>query len=135
MAAAKRTTFVAKHWGKDDRVVTVEYREIPHTHGGNDWSKNPNGNPWRAYEVLVDGKVVGQVEQVTKSTDRTIRGTRLRHPGKGRLAWAWSRPRRKGDPKGFGSINNSPGLYADNRDSAAAEILGYGYAEGLMDRR
>ncbi len=133
MAAAKKVTIRLKHWNKDDRIVTVEYREIPHTHGGTDWSKNPNGNPWRAYEVLVDGEVVGEVEQVTKSTDTKV--GRLRMVGKGRLAWGWSRPRRRGDPQGYGPLSNSPGLYATNRDSAAAKILGFDYAEGLMDRR
>lgn len=96
-----------------DLVVDVEYREIPHylthpdlTHG-----------VMRAYEIVVDGVVRGTIRHSIESTDRHIRGTRLRHPGRGRKAWSWETADRKSQ--------NSPGVYASSRRVAAAKILGY----------
>lgn len=131
MAMPRKVTLRLRDYGftpKPEKMVTVEFNEIPHYLGGNDWSRNRNGNPWRAYEVLHNGKVIGKVEQVTESTDR--KSGRIRVPGKGRLAWAWTRK-----PYHIASNSNSPGLYARNRNDAVAELLGYQYGELPMDRR
>lgn len=129
MKLSKPVTLALEHYSfgdtKPDRKVTVQFREIPHYYTGT----NVNDNPWKRYEVMIDGEVVGRVEQVTASTDSQIRGTRLRRVGRGKLAWGWDRPRGKDDPKGFGPVNNSPGMYGSSRIQAVAKMLGYSVAK------
>lgn len=131
MAQPRKLDLRFKDYGFDPKpsiTLEVEYVEVQHYLGKNDWSKNPNGNPWRAYEVIVEGKVIGQVEQVKESTDR--KAGRIRIPGKGRLAWGW-----KLKPYHIIGNHNSPGLYARTRNDAVAKMLGYSLAELPMDRR
>ena len=94
---------------KPDRVIEVEYRPTRHWNGRS-----------AAYEVALDGEVIGKIERATESTDRHY--GRIRIPGKGRPAWSW---------RGADGRANSPGLYPHNRRGAVAKILGYSTAERI----
>lgn len=102
---------------KPDKTVEVEYRPTDH------WSSDDS---LRAYEVVIDGGVVGKVWQVRANTTRPAgRGSRLVVHQKGSIEWMWESTRRGKS----GVRRNSPGLYARTRRAAVAEILGYSTAE------
>lgn len=100
---------------KPDKVVDVEYVRKPHDRTG---SLNAAGRAWVAYDVLVDGELCGSIAQATKSTDRNY--NRIRVPGKGRVAWSWTRADR---------TSNRAGCYERTRRNAVAELLEY--SEGM----
>jgi hypothetical protein len=87
---------------KPDLVVEAEYVPV-------------EGAYRTTYDVVVEGEIVGRITRATESTDRHY--GRIGVPGKGRPAWSWN-SRKDGR-------NNIPGLYAHNRRTAVAEIMGY----------
>lgn len=91
------------------RTVEVEYVKTSH------WDDES-----AAYNVVIDGKVVGKIERATESTDRHY--GMIRVPGKGRPAWSWKRAKksRRKDVRD----ENYPGSYASTRAQAVAELLG-----------
>lgn len=109
-------------------VVDVEYREVPHYLGPH---AEHLGRKMSAYDVYVGGEWgmwnVGRIEHAVESTDRHPRGSRIRIPGRGRLAWAWRSEIRK--DKYGNAATNAPGLYCSSRRAAVARIMGYWHAE------
>ncbi len=91
------------------RTVEVEYVKTDHWDGES-----------AAYNVVIDGKVVGKIERAMTNTDRHY--GMIRVPGKGRPAWSWRRAKksRRKDVRD----ENYPGSYASTRAQAVAEILG-----------
>lgn len=72
---------------KQARMLTVEFCEVEHWAaeiGLDERVPNP-----KAYDVVVDGKIIGRIERAILSTDR-IYG-RIRSPGKGRPGWSATR--------------------------------------------
>lgn len=106
---------------KPDRVIVAHYMAADHWNTGSDL---------KAYDVVIDGEIVGRVEQVIAGTTSPIRGTRLIRRHKGHIEWAWRRPRNADDDEpGLGPIRNSSGCYEQTRRDAVAEMLGYTRAE------
>lgn len=103
--------------------IAVEFRAIRHwmyRDDRNDFSFNPAGGRWTAYEVVVNGRVKGTVEQSTISTDRHY--GRIRVPGKGRVGWSWRKKLRRNQRD---ERYRTHGSGEHSRASAAAHVLGY----------
>lgn len=107
-------SFTLRKYGSTATVtVSVEFVRTEH------WSSDPK---MTAYEVVVGGETVGKIERATESTDRHY--GRIRVPGKGRLAWGWSRADIPFNKEGH---SHRPGVYESNRANAVARVLGYDY--------
>lgn len=125
-----KETLILKHYHyfsddekKADLKVEVEY--VPTEH----WDTTGER---KAYNVVIDGEVVGTVTQSLANTSSPIRGTRLVRHHKGTLEWSWQRPRRPEDGKGLGPVYNAPGLYSKTRRKAVAKIMGYSDAQKVV---
>jgi hypothetical protein len=96
------------------RTVVVEYLPREHYSPERIYRRD---STLKAYTVVIDGVEVGHVEQVETTSERYVRGSRIRHITGHPVRWGWfNKQTRK---------RHSPGVYADTRRDAVADMLGF----------
>ena len=109
-------------------TVNVEYVKAPYYDHDPDYRPEHKGKQQQAYDVRVNGDLVGRIRQTVVSTSRSPRTSRIRWGIGSHLEWSWDRSHTAG-PNLNGRMSNSPGLYGKTRREAVADMLGYGRAE------
>lgn len=112
-----------------DLTIEVEYRKGPYYDHDTTYVAEHRGKTLTAYDVYVDGTLTGRIRQTVESTDRNY--SRIRVPGRGKIAWSWDRKYAVG-PNRVGRTSNSPGLYAASKRSAVGDMMGYGRATKVV---
>lgn len=92
-----------------DRIAEVSFRQVPHYAASND--------RLRAYEVTVDGVVVGKVYAEERTCETRSRGARYVN-----RRWKGTKPQWKAD----GKIGRE-----ESRADAAARLVGFSRAERM----
>lgn len=104
------------NYREPDQVFEVEFRRTEHYS-----TLLHRGKLLLAYEVLVDGTVVGKVLQETRTCERRTRGARYVN-----ARWTGAKPEWKAQAAGSGrSVRGR----RETRAEAAGELLGYSRAE------
>jgi hypothetical protein len=95
-----------------EREVEVEYRQRLLGKG----QTGITGRSWHAYDLFVDGELVGYVEEAGLPID-----------GRGRALWKWTRLRPDQPPE-----PQTSRVYAGTRHNAVARLLGYHRATEVL---